>query len=105
MSYWTMLMIKAHDGNGGAVAQSHIKRRCVEEAQETIAGFLHGETMLSPEDPGLVCVMCTWKDEAAYQEWVNSPVRARQTVDLAGVISADIKTYAFRSIHTVAKPE
>ena len=105
MSFWTMLMIKAHDGNGEAVAKAHIKRRCVEEAQETIPGFLHGETMLSPEDPGLVCVMCTWEDEAAYQEWVDSPVRAKQTSDLAGVISADIKTYSFRNIHTVAKPE
>ena len=105
MSYWTMLMIKAHDGNGEAVAHAHIKRRCVEEAQETIPGFLHGETMLSAEDPGLICVMCTWKDEAAYQEWVNSPVRAKQTSDLAGVIAADMNTSSFRSIHTVAKLE
>ena len=105
MSFWTMLMIKAHDGNGEAVAKVHINRRCVEEAEETIPGFLHGETMLSAEDPGLVCVMCTWKDEAAYQEWVDSPVRAKQTSDLAGVISADIKTLSFQSVHSVVKPE
>ena len=105
MSYWTLLKIKAHDGNGEAIAQAHIKRRCVEEAQETIPGFLHGETMLSAEDPGLVCVMCTWENEAAYQAWVDSPVRAKQTADLAGVIAADIKTESYRSIHTVAKPE
>ena len=102
MSFWTMLMIKAHDGNGEAVANAHIKRRCVEEAAETIPGFLHGETMLSNEDPGLVCVMCTWEDEAAYHEWQNSPVRAKQTEDLMKVISADVETYSYQSIHTVA---
>lgn len=104
MSFWTMLMLKAHDGNGDAVAQAHINRRCVEEAQETIPGFLHGETMLSAEDPSLVCVMCTWEDEAAYKEWQNSPVRAKQTEDLMKLISVDVKTYSYRSIHTVAKP-
>lgn len=101
MSFWTMLMIKTQDGNGESAARAHIKRRCVEEAAETIPGFLHGETMLSADDPGLFCVMCTWMDEAAYKEWQNSPVRAKQTEDLASVISGEIKTLSFNSIHTV----
>lgn len=105
MSFWTMLMIKAHDGNGEAVAQAHIKRRCVEEAAETIPGFLHGETMLSVEDPSLVCVMCTWEDEAAYNEWLGSPLRAKQTEDLMKVLSVDVKSCSYRSVHTVAKPK
>jgi heme-degrading monooxygenase HmoA len=100
-----MLMIKAHDGNGEAVAKAHINRRCVEEAEETIPGFLHGETMLSADDPGLVCVMCTWEDEAAYNEWQNSPVRKKQAEDLVKVISADMSTVSYRSIHTVTKPK
>jgi heme-degrading monooxygenase HmoA len=101
-----MLMIKAHDGNGEAVAQAHIKRRCVEEAAETIPGFLHGDTMLSAEDPGLVCVMCTWENKAAYEEWQSSPVRAKQSEDLVKVISsADVDTASYRSIHTVTKPK
>jgi heme-degrading monooxygenase HmoA len=103
MSFWTMLTIKAHDGNGEAVAQAHIRRRCVEEAAEAIPGFLHGETMLSAEDPSLVCVMCTWEDEAAYNEWQNSPLRTKQAEDLVKVISADMSTVSYRSIHTVTK--
>ena len=104
MPFFTMLMITAHDGNGKAIERAHTGRRCVEEAAETIPGFLYGETMLSTQDPGLVCVMCAWDDEAAYQQWLDSPVRARQTEDLAGLISADIKTDAFRSVHSVTKP-
>lgn len=104
MSFLTMLMMKAHDGDGEAMAQAHTRRRAIEEAAETIPGFLHGETMLSTEDSGLVCVMCAWEDEAAYREWQNSPVRAKQVTDLAGAISADLKTYSFRSVHNVNKP-
>lgn len=107
MAFWTMLMIKVHNGNAGAAADAHTKRRSIEEAAETIPGFVHGETLLSTDDPGLFCVMCTWEDEAAYQAWQNSPVRAKQVEDLAGVISADsadVKTLSFRSVHSVAKP-
>lgn len=105
MPFCTMLMLKARDGNGEDVAMQHIKRRCVEEAAETIPGFLHGETMLSLDDPGLVCVMCTWENEAAYEEWTKSPVRAKQTEDLMKDISVDVKTYEFRYVHKVGNPE
>ena len=103
MSLFTMLMIRAHDGNGEAIERAHTGRRCVEEAAETIPGFLYGETMLSAEDPSLVCVMCVWEDEAAYKEWLDSPLRAKQTEDLAKLISADIKTDSYRSVHSVRK--
>lgn len=97
-------MIKAHDGDGEAAAEAPTKRRSIEEAAETIPGFLHGETPLSTEDPGLVCVLCAWEDEAAYNEWQNSPLRAKQVEDLAKVISVDIETYAFRGVHSAKKP-
>ena len=105
MTYWTMLMIKSHDGDGKTAADVHIKRRCTEEAAESIRGFVHGEVMLSADDPGLFCVVCGWENEDAYQQWLASPLRAKQTQDLAGLISADINTMAFQSIHTVAKPQ
>jgi heme-degrading monooxygenase HmoA len=106
MSFWTMLMIRAHDGDGAAVSEAHINRRCVEEAAETIPGFLHGETMLSADDPALVCVMCTWEDEAAYKAWIGSPVRDKQTEDLAKMLAdVDVSTALYRSIHTVTRPE
>lgn len=105
MSFWTMLMIKVHDGNAEAAAQAHTKRRAIEEAAETIPGFLHGETLLSTDEPDLMCVLCGWENEAAYKQWQDSPVRAKQVTDLAGVLSGDIKTWSFRSVHSVAKPK
>ena len=101
MSFWTMLMIDVREGTAEAAARAHTKRRSVEEAAETVAGFRHGETLVSTDDPKLMCVMCVWEDEAAYEEWQNSPVRGKQVTDLAGVISGDIKTLSFRSVHCV----
>ena len=104
MPFWTMLMIKVDRGDAEIAAKAHTDRRAIEEAAETIPGFLHGETMLSTDDPNLFCVLCAWKDEAAYEQWQNSPVRAKQTQDLAGTISGEIKTQSFRTMHGVPKP-
>ncbi len=104
MTFWTMLMIKVHDGDAKAAADAHTKRRCIEEAAESIPGFVHGETMLSTDEPDLFCVLCGWENAAAYQEWQNSPLRAKQAEDLAGDISGDIKTLSFQSVHVVTKP-
>jgi len=46
MTYWTRLMIKVHDGDAKAAADAHTKRRSIEEAAESIPGFVHGETVL-----------------------------------------------------------
>ena len=105
MTYWTMLMIKVHDGDAKAAADAHTKRRSIEEAAESIPGFVHGETMLSTDQPDLFCVMCGWEKKAAYQVWQKSPLRAKQVQDLAGVISADWSTMSFQSVHAVEKPD
>lgn len=105
MTYWTMLMIKVKDGNAKAAADAHTRRRSIEEAAESIPGFLHGETMLCTDETDLFCVMCGWEDEAVYHAWQNSPLRAQQVQDLSGVISADIKTISFQSVHVVNKPQ
>jgi len=104
MTYWTMLMIKSHDGDAKPAADAHTNRRCIEEAAESIPGFVHGETMLSADDPGLFCVLCGWENEAAYKQWLASPLRAKQTQDLADLISADMNTMAFQTLHVVDKP-
>jgi heme-degrading monooxygenase HmoA len=98
MPFISMLSFKSHDGNGAKLAELHMGRRCVEEAAETIPGFIAGETMLCEEDPSQVLVMCTWENKAAYQEWLDSPVRDAQTADLIGSISADISTLSYQSL-------
>jgi len=106
MAFWTMLMVTVHEGTAEDAAKAHIKRRAIDEAAETVAGFRDGENLLATDDPNLMCVLCVWEDEASYEEWLKSPVRERQTVDLAGMMSsADIKSLSFRSVHSVKKPQ
>ena len=105
MTFWTMLMIKLHDGDAKAAAEAHTNRRSIEEAAESIPGFVHGETMISTDESDLFCVMCGWENEAAYRQWQDSPLRAKQVHDLAGVIDAEVETLSFQSVHVVTMPD
>ncbi|EPU5977941.1 antibiotic biosynthesis monooxygenase family protein [Vibrio vulnificus] len=98
MPFISMLSFKSHDGNGAKLAELHMRRRCVEEAAETISGFIAGKTMLCEDDPSRVLVMCTWENKSAYQEWLDSPVRAAQTADLIDSISADVEALTYQSL-------
>lgn len=103
MTFWSMLMVKVNDSQAEAAAQEWIRRRCIEEAAETIPGFRHGEILLSTDERERLCVLCSWEDETFYKEWLNSPVRAKQFTDLSGRVSADVETLCFRSVHAVPK--
>ncbi|MBC7006147.1 antibiotic biosynthesis monooxygenase [Photobacterium sp. BZF1] len=103
MPFITMLTLTEHHGDGKKLARLHIARRYVEEASENISGFLRGETMLSADDPAKVLVMCTWENKQAYQNWLDSPIRDKQTIDLLRLVSADATTASFESVHAVIK--
>lgn len=105
MTFWSMLMVKAIPDQGEQSAQAFIQRRCIEESAETIPGFQHGELLRSTTEPDLLCVLCSWDDEAAYQQWLDSPLRAKQLPDLAEVFTGDIQSLMFQTIHTVTKPQ
>lgn len=103
VTFWSMLMVRVHNSQAEAAAQEWVKRRTVEEAAETVPGFRHGQVLISKDEPDLICVMCGWANKAAYEEWQNSPVRAKQATDLSEVVSADVKTLFFENLHTVLK--
>ena len=105
MAFWSLLMFKAREGQTDRSAQGFVKRRAIEESAETIPGFLHGELVVSTDDPGLLCVLCSWENEAAYRQWLASPLRAKQGPDLQGLGDGEAKTMMFRSVHVVDKPQ
>lgn len=105
MTFWSVLMVKASPGQPDQSADAFICRRCIEESAETIPGFIHGELLRSASDPELLCVLCSWDDEAAYQQWLDSPLRAKQLPDMAAVFSSDIQSFTFQAIHAVSKPQ
>jgi heme-degrading monooxygenase HmoA len=105
MTFRSLLIIKANPGQAEQSTQAFIQRRCIEESAETIPGFQHGELMRSTTNPEFLCVLCSWDHAAAYQQWLDSPVRAKQGPDLAGAFTDDIQSWLFETIHTVEEPQ
>jgi heme-degrading monooxygenase HmoA len=103
VTFWSILMVRVHNGLAEAAANQWVRRRTIEEAAETVPGFRHGQVLISADEPDLVCVICGWANKAAYEEWLSSPVRAKQATDLSEVVSADAKTLFFENLHTVSK--
>jgi heme-degrading monooxygenase HmoA len=99
-----MLTTKVDADAADNVIDVFVKRRCIEESAETIPGFQHGQLLQSTEDPGVLCVLCSWDDKASYQQWLDSPLRAAQFPDLQGITASDLVTGMFETVHDVAKP-
>ena len=99
---WTILEIKVKTGTAKEAAAAHTKRRAIEECAETVDGFVYGETVVSKDNPKLMLVICGWENEAAIDEWQKSPVREKQTKDLAPLIDVDFaKENLFQRYHKV----
>lgn len=104
MPYFSMLMITGKGMSGKEAAQAWIDRRCIEEAAESIPGFLRGQVLVSDDSDDKACVMCVWSSKSGYEAWLQSPLREKQTADLTPVVSVDINTICFDQVHDVEKP-
>lgn len=103
MPYFSMLMITAHNKTAKEAAQIWIDRRCIEEAAESIPGFLHGEVLVQDEANDKICVLCVWNAKSDYEAWQKSPIRDKQVADIAPIVSADVNSICFTQVHEVEK--
>jgi heme-degrading monooxygenase HmoA len=101
-------MIKVPAAHLNEFTTKFIKRRIIEECEETVPGFLHGDLMTTAEKDGQICVMCKWTGQDAYDQWAASPIRAKQNEDIldflskAGFEADDVHTLMFEGVHSVA---
>ncbi len=103
MPYVSMLMITAHNKPAWEVARIWIDRRCIEEAAESIPGFLHGEVLAHDQADDKVCGWCVWKARSDYEAWQKSPLRDKQGADIAPLVKADVTSICFDQVHEVEK--
>ncbi len=101
MPYFSMLMVTAHNKTAKETAEIWIDRRCIEEAAESIPGFLHGEVLVQDEADDSICVLCVWNAKSDYEDWLKSPVRDKQGADISPLLSADLNTTCFNQVHNV----
>ncbi|NJL54122.1 antibiotic biosynthesis monooxygenase [bacterium] len=104
MTFWSMLTTKVAADAADSTIEAFVKRRCIEESAETIPGFRHGQLLQSTQAPGVLCVLCSWDNKASYQQWLDSPLRAKQFPDLKDILTGDLETGEFESVHEVNQP-
>jgi heme-degrading monooxygenase HmoA len=102
MSYRAWLSVRALPGRRDELVTAFVTRRVIEECREAIPGFIHGELLLSEDDPDAVCVTVEWQDRQDFQAWQASPVRAAQGAELAHLVQALPVSQLLRSRHVVS---
>lgn len=68
----------APEQRDAAIAQ-FIEHRVLETCRDAVPGFLSGRMLKSCDDAGAVIVICEWVDQAAFEQWMNSPRRNNQS--------------------------
>lgn len=84
----SVLYLKPRDGNGRAVAEMYERSGVLEDAA-ALDGCLGAELQLPIDASGPVLVTALWRNPAAYQQWVDSPVRAAHGEELAQLIESE----------------
>ena len=84
----SVLYLQPRNGNARAVADMYEKSGVLEDAA-ALDGCLGAELQLPIDEPGPVLVTALWRDPAAYQTWVDSPVRAAHGEELSKLIDAE----------------
>jgi heme-degrading monooxygenase HmoA len=78
----SVLYLRPHDGDGGAVADFYRRRGVLERAAEQ-DGCLGAELQLPTSGVGDVLVTALWRDVSAYQGWLDNPLRSQHAEELA----------------------
>ena len=78
----SVLYLRPRDGDGGAIADFYRRNRVLELAAEQ-DGCLGAQLQLPTSGAGDVLVTALWRDAAAYQGWLDNPVRWTQAEELA----------------------
>jgi heme-degrading monooxygenase HmoA len=101
MSYRAWLSASALPGRRDELVAVFVARRVIEECRETIPGFVHGELLLSEDDPDALCVTVEWLNRQAFDAWQTSAVRAAQGAGLAHLVQTLPVSQLFSSVHIV----
>jgi heme-degrading monooxygenase HmoA len=85
----SVLYLQPRAGNARALAECYRTRGVLEDAA-ALDGCLGAELQLPLDERGPILVTALWRDAAAYQQWVDSPVRAAHGDGLAQLLEQDL---------------
>lgn len=76
-AYVSVLTLRSPPGRREQAIEQFVQRRVLETCRDAVPGFLSGRLLRSADDADLACVICEWADRAAFEQWMNSPLRAQ----------------------------
>lgn len=85
----SVLYLRPRAGNAQAVADLYRSTGVLEDAA-ALEGCLGAELQVPLDGSGPVLVTARWRNAAAYQQWVDSPVRAAHGEELAELLEQDV---------------
>jgi heme-degrading monooxygenase HmoA len=85
----SLLYLHPRAANSHAVAELYRRSGVLEDAAAQ-EGCLGAELQLPLDGPGPVLVTALWRDPVAYQQWVESPIRASHGKELAELLEDDL---------------
>lgn len=83
----SVLYLRPRGGDGGAIAEFYRRHQVLERALEQ-DGCLGAQLQLPTSGAGDVLVTALWRDAAAYQGWLENPVRTTQAEALAQLVES-----------------
>ena len=81
----SVLYLTPKQGAGGTIADFYRRRRVLEHALEQ-DGCVSAEVQLPTSGHGDVLVTALWRDEDAYQGWLDNPAREAHAGELAELV-------------------
>ncbi len=84
----SLLYLQPRAGDAKAVAEMYRNSGVLDDAA-ALEGCLGAELQVPLDGRGPVLVTALWRDSDAYQEWVDSPVRAGHGEGLAKLVEQD----------------
>ncbi|PZQ77467.1 MAG: hypothetical protein DI563_03625 [Variovorax paradoxus] len=73
--YFSILPLTAAPEVRSDAVATFIENGVIETCRDVIPGFINGSLLQSRHDPSSACVLVEWRDEMAYEAWMNSPHR------------------------------
>ena len=74
-AYVSLLNLRSPPGRREEAIAQFIERGVLQTCHDAVPGFLSGRLLRSADDEDLTCVICEWADRAAFEQWMNSPLR------------------------------
>ena len=85
----SVLYLQPHAGRAQAVADLYRSAGVLDDAT-ALDGCLGAELQVPLDDSGPLLVTALWRDQTAYQSWIDSPVRAAHGEELAVLLETDL---------------